>query len=304
MTFLKQLVNNVVEDNCLRSAAAVAFYAALSLPALLVLVIWIGSVVVDPEMVRERLQTEVADLIGSDGARQVMDLLAGATQGEDGTLGKIIGIAALVIGATGIVGQLQMALNETWHVQPDPSRNVVFAFLLRRLVSLAMVAAFAFLLLVSLVLSTLITAASEQAARWLPGAVTANAVTLLNGIASLAVFTLLFAAMFKVLPDAKIRMRDMWVGAAVTTLLMLLGKYVLGAYLGSKNMESAYGAAGSLVLVMAWIYYSAVILLVGAEFTQLWAERRGRRIVPANGAVRVEVTTRTLDGPRGEKVTS
>lgn len=290
MSFFRKLVANVANDNCFRAAAAIAYYAALSLPALLVLVIWIGSTVVDPVVVQNRLRTEVASVIGADGARQVMALLAGATQDEQGALGKAIGIGALLVGATGVMGQLQTALNEAWHVQPDPNRSFINSIVVRRLVSLAMIVALAFLLLVSLVFSAVVSAASDWAAAWLPGDVSAGAVAVLNAAASLALFTLLFAAFFKLTPDAEVRWKDVWVGALVTTGLMMLGKHVLGAYLGSKNMESAYGAAGSLVLIMAWIYYSALILLFGAQFTQLWAERRGHQIVPSAGAVSTDRT--------------
>ena len=285
MTFLKQLVTNVINDNCLRAAAAIAYYASLSLPAFLLLVVWVGSVVIDPAAIEARLSREISAFIGAEGARGVMSLLARAAHSRQDGWGKAIGVAALVIGATGMVSHLQKALNDAWHVERAPNRNVVVSAVMRRALSLAVVAVVAFLLLASLVLSAVMSAASEQLAKWVTDQASSGAMSALNAVASIASFTVLFAAMFKVLPAAKVRWRDVWVGALVTTALMLVGKYALGAYFGSKNMQSVYGAAGSLVLVMAWIYYSAFMVLVGvAPYTPTRASWMSGTLSPPSTA--------------------
>jgi membrane protein len=204
----------------------------------------------------------------------------------------------LLFGATGAIAELQDALNTAWGVQPDPNKGGVKSFFLKRLLSLALVAGIAFLLLVSLLLTTAITISEK----WLPGQISAPLLYGVNVAADLIVITLLFAAIFKFLPDAQVAWRDVWIGAAVTAGLFILGKFGLGVYLGNSNVASAYGAAGSLVLVLVWIYYSALILLLGAEFTQVWARERGKRVRAEEGAVRVVRQTKPVpDGSLAPK---
>jgi membrane protein len=197
--------------------------------------------------------------------------------------------------------ELQAALNRAWGVEPDPDRGGVKNFVIKRLFSLGMVLSIAFLLLVSLVLSAALTAFGGALGGLLPGDASEVLLQLLDNAVSLVVITLLFAAMFKVLPDARIAWRDVWVGALVTTVLFLAGKFLIGLYLGQANPGEAYGAAGSLAILLVWIYYSSLILLLGAEFTPVWARERGAGVEPQEGAVRVVVERHRPDEePRGE----
>jgi membrane protein len=224
-------------------------------------------------------------MMGADGAEQVGTMMEQANQPEGRGFRAIVGIVALILGATGAFMQLQNALNRAWDVEPDPDAGGIKNFIVKRVLSLGMIAGLAFLLLVSLALSAVISMAGDMVGEILPGT-SEPLLHLLNFALSFAVITVLFAAMFKVLPDARIAWKDVWVGGAATALLFMIGKFALGFYLGRSNPGEAYGAAGSLALILVWIYYASMIVLLGAEFTQVWAERRGGGIEPEAGARR------------------
>jgi membrane protein len=235
----------------------------------------------------------------------VREMMEAAGEQTNGGVAAILGIIALLFGATGVMVQLQASLNKAWEVQPDPQQGGVKTFAVKRLLSLAMIVAVAFLLLVSLVLTAVLQAMAGVIATWLPNWMASWAPLAIDTAVSLVVFTLLFAAMFRWLPDADVRWRDTWIGAGVTAVLFILGKFALGLYFGMSD-TGRYGAAASFVLLLLWAYYSAAIFLFGAEFTQVWARRHGRRIVPEEGAVRVVKQTRRIDerepgdGPKSE----
>jgi membrane protein len=236
--------------------------------------------------------------MGPTATEQISAILSQLHQpGAAGLLPTIVGIGGLILGATGAFGQLQAALNRAWEVAPDPRQGGVRGFLVKRLFSFGMILSVAFLLLVSLVLSAALSAFSGTLGRMLPNGLSVTLLQVLNLTVSFLVITALFATIFKVLPDAKVAWRDVWVGAAVTALLFVVGKFLIGFYLGRSNPGQAFGAAGSLALLFAWVYYSAMILLFGAEFTQAWVERNGGSIAPQRGAVRVvEETKQIRDG--------
>jgi membrane protein len=226
--------------------------------------------------------------MGPSAGEQIRTIIQQADQkSHGGFLPTILGIVGLLLGATGAVGQLQKALNRAWNVEPDPNQGGLKNFLTKRIFSLGMILVLAFFLLVSLVVSAAVSGMGDRVNGFLPSGLSGPLVELLNMVISLAVITLLFAALFKVMPDAKISWRSVWVGAGVTALLFILGKFLIGFYLGKSNPGQAYGAAGSLAVLLLWVYYSSLILLFGAEFTETWAERRGQGIVPEPGAVRV-----------------
>ncbi len=203
--------------------------------------------------------------------------------GSSAWLPTVLSIIALILGATGAFGQLQAALNRAWEVAPDPQQGGLKAFLLKRVFSFGMILSVAFLLLVSLVLSAALSAFGDALGGMLPEGLSATLLQVLNQVVSFAVIAVLFAAIFKVLPDASVAWRDVWVGAAVTAFLFVVGKFLIGFYLGRSNPGEAFGAAGSLAVMLVWIYYSSMILLFGAEFTQAWAEQRGGGIAPERG---------------------
>lgn len=277
-----------IEDDCPTQAAALSYYTIFSLPPLLVLILMLLGALLDPQDIRGQLETQIGSLMGPSATEQVRTILQQAHgPGSGALLPTVLSIVALLLGASGAFGQLQAALNRAWEVAPDPAQGGLKAFLLKRVFSFGMILSVAFLLLVSLILSAALSAFGGALAGMLPEGVSATLLQVLNQVVSLAVITALFAAIFKVLPDATVAWRDVWVGAAVTALLFVVGKFLIGYYLGRSNPGQAFGAAGSLAVMFVWIYYSSMILLLGAEFTQTWAERRGGGIAPERGAIRV-----------------
>lgn len=276
---VKGTVSDFVNDRAMQQAAAISFYTMFSLAPLLVIVIAIAGFVWEPEQVRNQLVGEFRGLMGESGSEMIEEILANASRREGaGVIAAIVSIIALFIGSLGVFGQLKSALNTIWNVEPRPGRGVM-GFVRDRLLSFAMVMCIAFLLLVSLVVSTAISAVGHMISRavTIPEAV----MQLINLVASFGLITLLFAAMFRILPDAQIRWRMVWIGAASTALLFSLGKYLIGLYLGRASVVSVYGAAGSLALILLWIYYSSIIFFLGAEFTQAYAVHAGEEIAPS-----------------------
>jgi membrane protein len=285
---LKQTVKDFLKDDCMDSAAALSYYTIFSLPAILVLILTLIGAVMNPSDVRGGVEGQLQALMGPSAGEQIRTIIQQAEQKpHNGLIPTILGIVGLLLGATGAFGQLQKALNRAWNVEPDPNQGGLKNFLTKRLFSLGMILVVAFFLLVSLVISAALTGMGDRLGDFLPSGLSAPLLEVLNMVISLAVITLLFGALFKVMPDAKISWRSVWVGAAVTALLFVIGKFLIGFYLGQSNPGQAYGAAGSLAVLLLWVYYSALILLFGAEFTETWADRRGQGIEPEPGAVRV-----------------
>jgi membrane protein len=287
---LKVAAKDFSDDECMTSGAAIAYYTIFSLPPLLVVVFFIaGQFGVSHETV-DRVMKEQ---LGMPTAQAQPDETASAaTEGgiasSLGPLGKIIGALILVFSATGVFAQLQFALNRAWEVERDPEQGGVLVFAMKRLLSLGMIVVIAFLLLVSMVLTTMIEEIMRMVMGENPGQVGVVLGAVVNGIVTIGVATLLFAAMYKVLPDAKMRWRDTWVGAAMTAVLFVVGKLLIGMYLENSNIGSGWGsAAGSMIAMLVWVYYTSLIVLFGAELTQAWTSRFGAGIEPSKGAVRI-----------------
>jgi membrane protein len=292
---LKDTFKGFSEDDVPTMAAALSYYTVFSLPPLLVLLLTLLGAVLDPQDIQGTIEAQMRDAMGAQGADQVHTILANADRpGAGGLVPTILSVVALLLGATGVFGQLQAALNKAWGVAPDPAKGGIKGMLAKRVFGMGMVLGLAFILLVSLVVSAVLLAFGEELGRFLPSGLSAPVLEAINFVGSLAVIALLFGAIFKVLPDAEIAWRDVAVGAVVTALLFVAGKFALGLYLGRSNPGEAFGAAGALALMLVWIYYSSMIVLLGAEFTQAWAERRGSGIVPEKGAVRVIRETKRL----------
>lgn len=280
----RQTVSEFNRDNCSRMSAAIAYYAAFSIAPLLILVLTICGLIWDPADVKGQLEVEMVRFLGDEGTAQIRTMLAASDTNLHRNAASLFSLTALVFGALGVVSQLQAALNDAWDVAPDPNQGGVRQFLVKRLISAAMILAIALLLLISLILSTLVSLAGDQLAVWLPGAVSGSVLTFVSNGLSLILMTLLFSSMFRILPDAQIDWSDVWFGGFVTSLLFLGGKYLFGLYLSTSQIASAYGAPGSMALLLLWLYYSAAVLLLGAEFTQVWSQRHGRRVLPEQGA--------------------
>ncbi len=285
-SFLELLWGTVLKffgDGCSTMAAALSFYTFFSLPALVTLLLSAMGRVMDPERVQQAIVSQVGGLIGNAGADQVRAIILHANRAEGVTVATTLSLAALAFGATTAFAQLQEALNRIWHVKPDPRRNQLRVFLVKRVFSFGVVITVAFLLLVSLAVSTLLSLLGQRATTWVGAP--ASVLELIASVISFGVAALLFAVMFRFLPDARIAWRDVRAGALGSALLYTLGKVVIGLYLGGTDPGNAYGAAGSLAVVLIWVYYTSMVLLLGAEFTEQWAIRYGRGIRPEQGAV-------------------
>lgn len=270
-----------VEDKSPRLGAALSYYTVFAIPPLFVIVLFLVSLVVDPTDIRTMMFHEVGGLIGEQSAKAIESAMVVQSQNNKGSFAGIIAIATLLITSTGLFIELQDALNTIWGVKEKPGQGIL-GFIKNRLLSFAMVVGIGFLLLVSLVVSTALSALGKYMNGLIPSLqVLWNAT---NIVVSFVVISALFALIFKVLPDVKIRWRDVWVGAGVTALLFTGGKFLLGMYLGRNSAVSAYGAAGSLVLILLWVYYSAQILFFGAEVTQVYANRFGAHLEPSPNA--------------------
>jgi membrane protein len=282
---LKETIQEWSEDKAPRLAAALAYYTIFSIAPLLVLVIAItGFIVGNNTTIRDQVITQVQGLVGQQGADAISQLIQQTGQPRNGILASVIGIVTLLFGATGLFGQLQDALNTIWDVQPKPGRKIM-GVIKDRFLSFTLVLGLCFLLLVSLVISAALSVLNGYFSSLLGGA--GIIAQVINFIVSTAVITLIFAMIFKILPDIEIHWGDVWIGALVTALLFSIGKGALGLYLGRSAAASAYGAAGSLVVLILWVYYSAQILFFGAEFTQVYARRAGSQLAPSKNAQKV-----------------
>jgi len=271
MTALKELAREYWSNRPMELAAALSYYTLLSLAPLVLMVVAVAGLVFDRATVEGRMVTEMRLLVGAEGSEVVQTVLRHARDREKGALSVLIGTAVLLIGATTVFVQLQSSLNRIWKVDGHPQASVLWVFVKERLLSLAMVLAIGFLLLVSLVVSAAVAAVGETAL----GGLTDAAVVLrgLNALVSLTVVTLLFATIFKVLPDVPVAWRDVWVGAIITAALFSVGKSLIGLYLGRASIGSPYGAAGSLVVMTVWVFYASLIVFFGAELTYIRSKR-------------------------------
>lgn len=288
---LKEAGDEWVVDKAHRLAAAIAFYAIFSLAPFLVITVSAASVIFGEQAAQGQVRTQIEHLLGSQGGEAVQAIIESATQSGNGTFATLLGIAMLIVGAAGMFAQLQDALNTVWEVQPKPGRGFG-GFLRDRVLSLSMVLGVAFLLLISLIVSTSLAATGTQFGDW-QGEVWGHTVT---GLLDCAVITILFAAIYKFLPDAEIGWRDVWLGAALTAFLFTMGKFLIGLYLGRAGVASPYGAAGSLAVLLIWLYFASLIFLFGAEVTKAFANKLGSHIRPKPHAESVTPQTRAQEG--------
>jgi membrane protein len=290
---LKETFNEWNEDKAPRLGAALAYYSVFSIAPLLIIAIAIAGQVFGETAANDRIRGEIADTIGPQAAELIQETIKNSRDLGSGIFAVLVGVVVLLFGASGVFGQLQDALNTIWKVTPKPGLGL-WGFLKDRFLSFTMVLGTGFLLLLSLLISAALAALTHF--------VTPNAwangwlLEALNFVISFGSIMGLFTMIYKVLPDAEISWSDVWIGAGVTTLLFMLGKLLIGLYLGRSSVGSAYGAAGSLVVVLLWVYYSSQILLFGAEFTRVYANHCGKRVVPSANAVAVTQEVRDRQG--------
>jgi len=299
---LRETVREWNDDKVPRLGAALAFYGMLSMGPLLLIVIAMASLAFGRDETTTYIFGEIRAVIGDKGATAVQTILAGASNPKASVIASIIGLVTLIVSATSFFAQLQDALNTIWNVDV-PQNGHWTAFLKKRLLSFAMILGVALLLLIALVISAALTAVST----YLKGLVPISlAVHIANALISFAVITLLFAMIFKVLPDVEIKWRDTWVGAGVTALLFSFGKSLIGFYLGHSAFSSTYGAAGSIIVLLVWIYYSTQIFFLGAELTQVYSRYMGAQIVLKKGRrkqpAHVVATTQGADAAKAAEV--
>jgi membrane protein len=285
-----------MEDKAPRLGAALAYYSVFSIGPLVLLAVGVASLVFKDA--QKEVVDEIKGTVGEPVAQALQQMLVQGQQTGWGTGATILGIVTLLFGASGVFGQLQDALDTVWKVAPKPGRGI--SGLIRdRFLSLTMVLGTGFLLLVSLVLTAGLSAVNTSLSHALP--VAAVFWQVVNQIVAFGVVTVLFAMIFRLLPDARIAWSDVWIGAVLTAALFSLGKFLLGWYLGREGVTSGFGAAGSLVVLLLWVYYSSLILLFGAEFTRVYAEQLGSGLKPAPNAVPLTEEARTRQGMPGRE---
>lgn len=293
-------VNLWMSRYAFQHAGALAFYTLFSMAPLMIIVITIVGAVFGEEAARGEVAAQAREYLGDEAATALQNAVLRSRIEEAGLLPTLIGFGALAFGATTVFAQMQTSLNQFWGVVARPSRSGIIVFLTTRLLSLGVVLVIGFLLLTSLVMSMAIAALIGYAESWIP--IPPLVVGLVDVVLSLSTATLLFAMLFKILPDVQLKWRDMWRSAFVTAILFAAGQYVISLYLTQTAPGSTYGAAGSLVVLLMWVYYSSLIVFLGTALTRVTIERRGDKIVPKSTAVRVHLEVMEDDGGGMKKV--
>ena len=283
---LKGTVKEFGEDKVLKQSAALSYYTIFSMAPLLIIIIKLCSIFYGQDAIEGKIFTQIGGYVGIEAATQIQEALRSVHTSGDSLIATTIGIITLVLGATGIFGEIQDSINVIWNIRPKPKRGWV-KLIMDRLLSFSLIISLGFLLLVTLVINGVLEALGHRLQKIFPH-LSMYTFYLLDIVVMFSVITLLFGTIFKVLPDARIKWRDVLAGSIFTALLFMLGKYVLTWYLSQNASVSAYGAAGSIILILLWVYYSSTILFLGAEFTQVYARLSNRHITPNQYAVFVE----------------
>ena len=282
-TLLKNTTFAFLDDNAFKLSASLSYYTVFALGPLLMIVIALSAIVYGKEVVEGRIYEQLSGLIGAEPALQIQNILINAQQTHASTPGAVIGFIVLFIGATGVFTEIQGSINFIWSVRAKPKKSWL-VYLRNRLLSFSLVVGLGFVLLVSLIINALLTLLSQTLTKKFPH-FPVGLFNLTNSLIILTVITCLFAVIYKVLPDAVISWKDAWIGSIFTAMLFLLGKFLIGYYLGKSNLGVTYGAAASVIIILAWVYYSSVILYFGAEFTKIYALHSGEGIRPKQTAV-------------------
>lgn len=271
-------------DDVFRLAASLAFYTIFSLAPIMLLAVGVAAIVFGEQAAQRQLVSQVQSLVGAEGGAVVNEMVASLRRAGGGPIATGVAIGSVLLGSTVVLAELQSALNKIWDVRAAPPSSMLLTLLRKRLLSLVVVIGVGFLLLVSLAVDAVLAGTQELASTYLP--FVPWIWQLLNQLVSFAITMALFMMVYRLLPDVRLAWRDVAVGAAMTALLFSLGKYAIGLYLGRMSLGSAYGAAGSFVVLLVWVYYSALISFYGAELTQVYARRMGSGIRPEEHAVR------------------
>ena len=286
-SFTKELFTKFLDDDSFNLGAALAYYTVFSFAPLIVIATSVASYFVGPEAISSRLDDELSGLLGQEAAATIQEIVSNAYYSGESFWAAVIAIGTLVFAATGVFANLQISLNKIWEIKPVPSNGIV-SFLLNRLLSFGFVIGLGFLLMITLVLNALVMGFMDKLATLVP-ALGPIFLAVTSWVLSTGVTAVIFALMFRFLPDARARWRDIWAGAVFTAILFGLGRILIGFYIGNSDFSGTYGAAGALITLLVWTYYNSQILFLGAEFTATWARRSGNPIVPSAHAVRIKV---------------
>ena len=293
-TIIKNSGKDFINFRITRMSAALAYYTIFSIAPLLILVISVSTIFYGRSAIEGSIYGEIRSFVGDAAALQIQDLIKNATIAKGNAFASVASIIALIIGATGIFGEIQDSINFIWGLKAKPKRGIL-KILVNRLLSFSIIVSVSFILLVSLMVNTVLDILSNRLIKIFPH-ITVYLAYAGNFLLTFIVTTLLFGVIFKILPDAKIKWRDVLTGAVTTSLLFMLGKFGITFYLGTKNIGNTYGAAGSIIIVLLWVYYSAIILYFGAAFTKNYAHNKGRRIYPNDYAVWIEFVEKEKTG--------
>jgi membrane protein len=285
-SLVKETYKDWIDDEPFDQSAIVAYYSIFSLPALLIIIVTVAGIAFGQEAVQNQISKQIGGMIGPDTAKDVQAMIANSYQQGNSGVALVIGIATLLFGATGVFIALQKSLNRVWEVKANPDKSGIKMLIRARAISFGVILAIGFLLLISLVITAALTALSDWVQARMPDFVL-YVFFVINFLITLAIITLLFAILFRFLPDVNIEWRSVWTGAAITAFLFAIGKFALALYFGKAEPGSTYGAAGSVILILLWVSYSCLIMFFGAEFTQVYAKRYGHKIEPNEHAIRV-----------------
>jgi len=283
---IKETFKGFMEDNALQLSAALSYYTIFSLPPLLIIIISLSGIFFGADAVRGEIFGQIKGLVGNDAALQIQETLKNVKLSNSSTFAATLGVIILVIGASGVFAEIQDSINYIWGIKAKPKRGLI-KFLYNRLMSFSMIGSVGFLLLVGLIINSVIDILIKRLVIIFPK----DAIILVYASNTFIVFiiiTLLFTIIFKALPDGKIALRDCITGASFTAFLFMIGKFAIGFYLGKYNIASIYGAAGSIILILLWVYYSAIILYFGTEFTKVFAQTHGQKIIPNSYSVQIK----------------
>jgi len=289
----KQAFKGFIDDKVAKLSGSLAYFTVFSIGPMLIVIIFLADIFYGREAVEGTIYGQIEEFVGSSAALQIQDIIKNASLSSESNITAAIGFVTLLIGATGVFAEIQDTINYIWNLKPKPKKNWL-KMIVNRLLSFSVVISLGFLLLVSLMITTLVEAFSNRLHEVFPDA-TVTLVYFVNLVLTFAITTLLFAIIFKALPDAIIKWRDVFTGAMVTAVLFMIGKFGITFYIGNSNMGTTYGAAGSLVVILLWIYYSAIILYYGAEFTKAYAAEYGSQILPSKYAVWVKLVEIEVD---------
>ena len=299
-SFIKDVFSGFSDDKALKYSASLSYYTVFSIAPLIIVIISAAGIVFGRDAVQGKIFDQIKGLVGTEAATQIQDMISKTHSSGSTVFASIVSAIVVIVGATGIFGEIQDSINSIWGLKSKPKTGII-KIVINRLISFSLVISLGFVLMVSLAVNAFVSVITSQLANIIPGAGT-YFLLIINQALIFVILSFMFSVIFKVLPDAKIKWRDVGKGAMLTAVLFMIGKYLIGLYVAKSNLTSVYGAAGSIIIIMVWVYYTAVILYFGAEFTKVYSIRYGSKILPNDYAVWIKVTEEEQPHQTLEKV--